>query len=554
MNEYITSAGLVLGGLGLFLLAVSMITDGLKLAAGNNIRKILGSWTRTPMHGIITGITLTAIVQSSSAVTVATIGFVNAGLLSLYQAIGIILGTNIGTTMTGWLVAIIGFKINVEGFALPLIGVGMLLRLFSGTTRVGYIGVALTGFGLFFIGIDFLTEAFEHITASISLESFSSDNYLSIIIFVGIGALMTVLTQSSSAAIALTLTAATGGVLGLSAAAAMVIGANVGTTSTAALTVIGATPNAKRVAAAHIIFNVVTAGMALLLLPFLMLLIENLGVIFELNLVPAISLAIFHTTFNLLGVLLIWPIAGRLAHFLEKRFISQDEIEGRPQYLDKNIITSQNLAINAATLELIRISSIVRRLSEASLTWKKGSKENIFNDQAIVSKLCASVSEFMNQLSRNTLSEEVSNQLTVILRIQQHLLSTMSHSVGLLKDDIELQSSSIASIDDQIKQLQSEVISLLNESDVEKSGFDIQLCNAHIVRINSIHDELKSTLLQMNNNIHLPIQKIIEILDRINAIRRIARQCIKSTYYLNELSLEIKTATVNIDNTEVVHA
>ena len=352
-----SSGGLVLGGLGLFLLAVTMITDGLRLAAGNALRNILGSWTRTPKHGIFTGISLTAIVQSSSAVTVATIGFVNAGLLSLYQAIGVIFGANIGTTMTGWLVAIVGFKINVEVFALPLIGLGMLLRLAGGNTRHGSVGIALAGFGLFFIGIDVLKDAFEHITASIDLQSFATDNVLGILLFVGIGTFMTVLTQSSSAAIALTLTAATGGVLELNAASAMVIGANVGTTSTAALTVIGATPNAKRVAAAHIIFNIVTAVIALLMLPLLFFLIDTLGNILGLNQVPAVTLALFHTTFNILGVLLMWPMAGWLTRYLEKRFISFEEIEGRPQYLDKNIIRSPTLAVNATVLELIRIAS-----------------------------------------------------------------------------------------------------------------------------------------------------------------------------------------------------
>jgi phosphate:Na+ symporter len=490
-------------------------------------------------------------VQSSSAVTVATIGFVNAGLLSLYQAVGIILGTNIGTTMTGWLVAIIGFKINVEVFALPMIGLGMLLRLFSGATRFGYIGVALTGFGLFFIGIDVLTEAFEHITASINLQSFATDNYISIIIFVGIGAFMTILTQSSSAAIALTLTAATGGVLGLSAAAAMVIGANVGTTSTAALAVIGATPNAKRVAAAHIIFNVVTAIIALLLLPILLLMIGKLSDYFGINQAPAISLALFHTFFNIFGVILIWPIAAKLTSYLEKRFVSKDEIEGQPQYLDKNIVTSPSLAINAALLELIRISSFVRRLAKLSLTRTKVGNQIIKKDQASVIKLCNSTSEFMNLLSRKTFSEEVSKQISMILRIEQHLLSTMNRSVELVEHQLESQDESIPAIDLQIKQLQDEVVKLLNESDLEKTGFDIQLCEACIANIEKKHDELKNTLLNINN-IHLPIQRIIDILERIKLMRAIARQYIKSTHYLNDLSQQINTVEVNVDNTEHV--
>jgi phosphate:Na+ symporter len=522
-----------------------MITDGLKLAAGNALRDILGSWTRTPKHGIFTGLLLTAIVQSSSAVTVATIGFVNAGLLPLYQAIGVLFGANIGTTMTGWLVAIVGFKINIEIFALPLIGVGMLLRLVSGNTRYGYIGMALAGFGLFFIGVDVLTQAFEHITDSINLQSFATDNVLSILLFVGIGAFMTVLTQSSSAAIALTLTAATGGVLGLNAAAAMVIGANVGTTSTAALTVIGATPNAKRVAAAHIFFNVVTAVIAILLLPLLFSLINTLTIIFGVNQIPAVTLALFHTTFNVLGVLLMWPIAGWLTRLLEKRFVSLEELESRPQYLDGNIIKSPNLAVNAAVLELIRVSSIVRRISHTSVTRGKGSQDKLFNDRDTVIKLCDAISDFMSLLEKNMLTEEIAKQIAVILRIQQRLLATVDLSVELIKEETELPSQSVPYIDTQVKQLREEVVSLITSCNIEMSDFNIQRCEAHLASINLKHDDLKSSLLQINNEVQLPIQQIIEILDRNNLMRRIAKQFIKSTRYLNELSVETETVMAN---------
>lgn len=251
MQQSFIIAGMLAGGLGLFMLAVTMITDGLKSAAGHALRGMLGKWTRSPAHGILTGLTITAIVQSSSAVTVATIGFVNAGLISMHKSLGVIYGSNIGTTMTGWLVAIVGFKINVEAFALPMIGLGMLFRITGGESRRAHFGLALAGFGLFFIGIDVLKDAFDGLAAAIDLAEFTAEGITGVLLFTAIGFLMTVLTQSSSAAIAITLTAATGGVVGLYAAAAMVIGANVGTTTTAAIAVIGATANAKRVAGTY---------------------------------------------------------------------------------------------------------------------------------------------------------------------------------------------------------------------------------------------------------------------------------------------------------------
>ncbi len=237
--------------------------------------------------------------------------------------------------------AIIGFKIKIETFALPIIGLGMLLRLTGGDSRRAPLGIALAGFGLFFIGIDVLKDAFEGLATTIDLQQISMDGVAGVLLFVGIGFLMTVLTQSSSAAIAITLTAATGGILELSPAAAMVVGANVGTTSTAMIAVIGATPNAKRVAAAHVIFNVATGLVALLTLPLLFWLVRNTGKLLGMEDNPAITLALFHTTFNILGVLLMWPATGWLTRFLEKRFVSLEEIEGRPKYLDKTVAYRQ---------------------------------------------------------------------------------------------------------------------------------------------------------------------------------------------------------------------
>ncbi|MGB5520809.1 MAG: Na/Pi symporter, partial [Gammaproteobacteria bacterium] len=387
MQQVLITTGMLAGGLGLFLLAVTMITDGLKLAAGHTLRDLLGKWTRSPAHGILTGLSITALVQSSSAVTVATIGFVNAGLLTMYQALGVVYGANIGTTMTGWLVAIVGFKIKVEMFALPMIGIGMLLRLTGGDSRRAQLGLALAGFGLFFIGIDVLKEAFEGLAAAIDLQKLTLDGVAAVFLFLGIGFMMTVLTQSSSAAIAITLTAATGGIVGLYAAAAMVIGANVGTTSTAGFAVIGATPNAKRVAAAHVIFNLATAMVALLILPVLIWVVRSTGKIVGLEDVPAVTLALFHTTFNILGVLLMLPVSSRLARFLDKRFVTLEEIEGRPRYLDKTVAVSPALAINALALEQSRIASIARRMATEVMSAESGPGKRLVSDHVAAQKL-----------------------------------------------------------------------------------------------------------------------------------------------------------------------
>ncbi|HMM70993.1 MAG TPA: Na/Pi symporter, partial [Rhodocyclaceae bacterium] len=192
--------GTMAGGLGLFLLGMGLMTDGLKLAAGAALHRILAGATRTRWHALGSGILVTALVQSSSAVTVAAIGFVNAGLLALGPALWVLFGANVGTTMTGWIVALVGLKFKIEALAMPLAGLGALLRLTGEGRRSGAIGTALAGFGLLFMGIALLQQAFAGLAGQISLPQ--GEGPLAVLAQIGIGVLMTVLMQSSSAAMA----------------------------------------------------------------------------------------------------------------------------------------------------------------------------------------------------------------------------------------------------------------------------------------------------------------------------------------------------------------
>lgn len=549
MYQSLITIGMLIGGLGLFMLAVNMITDGLKMAAGHALRDMLGKWTRSPAHGIFTGVSITAIVQSSSAVTVATIGFVNAGLITMYQALGVVYGANIGTTMTGWLVAIVGFKINIEAFALPIIGIGMLLRLTGGDSRRAPLGIALAGFGLFFIGIDVLRDAFEGMAIAIDLHKFTADGVAGILLYVGIGFLMTVLTQSSSAAIAITLTAATGGILGLHAAAAMVIGANVGTTSTAAIAVIGATPNAKRVAAAHIIFNVATGIVALMILPVLFWILRITGELLGLEDNPAVALALFHTTFNILGVLLMWPVTNRLTHFLERRFVTQEEIEGHPRYLDKTVAVTPMVALNALVLELLRISAVVRRMSLMALSVDALMGRRIANDHLVVEKLAHAVAEFITRLGREALSSEVADQLSKLLRAEQHLLACAEQALEVSKAQAESGLVTDPVLIEGITHYRSEVTSLMGLTDIEANGFSITNCDSQLERMQVSYDHIKASLLRAGAELRTPIPEMIEILEQNSRIRRMARQMVKAIHYLSEIYTSVEGKVPESANT-----
>ena len=429
--ESVVLLGSIIGGLGLFLLAIGMMTDGLKLAAGNALRTLLAKWSKTPFRGVVSGAAMTALVQSSSAVTVASLGFVNAGLLSMRHALGIVYGANIGTTMTGWLVAMVGFKLNIQAVALPMIGVGMILKLLKPNSRLASVGIAIAGFGLFFVGIDSLKTAFEGIVSTFDLSQFKAEGVEGFLMYLVIGFVMTVLTQSSSASIALTITAATSGMVGIYAAGAMVIGANIGTTSTAMFASIGATSSAKRVAAAQVVFNVATAVVAALILPLLFGLIHWITAVAEIDADPGITLAIFHTLFNLLGVALIFPLNDRLASFLEQRFVSLEEEASKPKHLDKNIAQTPDLAVNALILELLSASDRFLHVYPKLFSQQSSEITAVENDIHGVEALCQHISQFIVDVERAALSEETTKALASLMRVEHYMLSSAQKALAI---------------------------------------------------------------------------------------------------------------------------
>lgn len=534
-SSYLVMVGMLAGGLGLFLLAVRMITDGLRFAAGSALRNFLTRSTRTPLRGIVSGVGITALVQSSSAVTVATIGFVNAGLLTLHQALGVVYGANVGTTMTGWLVAAVGFKIKVAAFALPMIGIGMFLRLVGSGSRRGALGEALAGFGLFFIGIDVLRDVFTGFAMAEQMQGLTANNPLGLLLFLWIGFLMTVLTQSSSAAIALILTATTGGVLDLSGAAAMVIGANVGTTTTALFAAIGATPKAKRVAAAHIVFNLLTAVVALMLLPVLLWLVGRAGVLLQLGQAPAVALALFHTVFNLFGVLLMLPVTNRLATELEQRFRTSEEIEGMPRYLDDTVVVTPSLALNAVSLELNHMGDIARRVAITSLSTELATGKSIISDRAAMRQLSVAIGDFISRIGRANTTADVSDQLAQVLRITDYYDEVAELAVEFANTEAGLHSSDNAPLMPALSHYRAHVVELLEHADPAQEDFSIDRNEAELREVEGRYKELKEQLLEAGATSRIHLALMSEQIEQLWRSRRVARQAIKAARYLSQL-------------------
>ena len=528
MSDWTTYGGL-LGGIGLFLLGMGLMTDGLKLAAGSTLERILAYSTKTRLRGLASGVLVTALVQSSSAVTVAAIGFVNAGLLTLGQSMWVLFGANVGTTMTGWLVALVGLKFKIELLALPLIGIGMALRLSGEGKRRGALGMALAGFGVLFLGIDMLKESFSGMSADFSLPE--GEGARDILLQVLIGILLTVLMQSSSASLAIALTAAQGGLLTAQGTAAVVIGANVGTTVTALIASIGATPNAKRAASAHILFNVLTGTMALALLPWLVSAIGMAGETLELGSAPAAKLALLHTAFNLLGVVLIWPIAGRMVEFLEKRFRTAEEDEARPRYLDTNIAAVPALALDALKREVRRTGRIALRMMREALGGAAADK--LARDQHIVAALNRAIADFIARLNRAGMSPASAQRLPSILRIARYY-ETLAE---LALETSAASRETTAPLLDEPVDFAAATETLLERVDPEMKLTDTSLVEASLQELEGSYQPLKSWLLAAGAQGRLPVAEMDARLRAASATRRAMQQAVKAVRLLNDETL-----------------
>jgi phosphate:Na+ symporter len=329
------------GGIGLFLLGMVLLTDGLKAFAGEALRRALVRFTGTPLKAFGSGALITVLVQSSSATTVTVIGFVSAGLLTFPQAVGVVFGASLGTTGTGWIVSVLGLKVSVGFYALPLVGFGAFMKLLA-KGRLKQIGLALAGFGLIFIGIETLQDGMQALSGYFNLSELPARGFGGRIMIMAAGALMTVIMQSSSAAVATTLTALHTGAVNFEQASALVIGAAVGTTVTGALAAIGGSVPAKRTALAHVLFNLSTGLIAVAILPVFL---YGIGVAqARIGLAGgATSLAAFHTVFIAAGVLLFLPFVNQFARFIE--WLLPEEGPALTRHFDDTLLHAPAVAL-----------------------------------------------------------------------------------------------------------------------------------------------------------------------------------------------------------------
>lgn len=332
------------GGLGLFLIGMMLLSDGLVAFGGDVLKQALSRFTGTPSKAVVSGTLATMVIQSSSATTVTLIGFVSAGLISFTQAIGVLIGASLGNTATGWIVAGLGLKINLGFYTLPLIGLGALFKLMS-KGRLAAFGLAMAGFGMMFMGLSTLQEGMRGLASVFNLASLPSGGYGASVLIMLFGLALTAVLQSSTAAIATTLTALHTQTINFDQAAALVVGAAIGTTMTGVLATIGGTIHARRTAVAYILFNAAAGILAIALLPLLFWVIVWLEQYAGLD-PGAMSLAAFHTLFIALGVVIFLPVVPQFAGWVER--LLPDKSASLTQRLDDSLLAIPAVALEAA--------------------------------------------------------------------------------------------------------------------------------------------------------------------------------------------------------------
>jgi len=420
----------VLGGIGLFLLGMTVMTDGLKALAGSSLRTVLGKAAATPLSGAFWGAIVTLLVQSSSAVTMTTIGLVSAGLLTFPQGLGLVFGANVGTTGTGWLVALIGVRVSLSTYALPMIFVGALTKLLA-SGRIAAAGASLAGFALVLYGLTTLQQGMGGLAETLHPSDLPAvlgapgvswlEGSIGLLTLVVVGLAMTAVMQSSTASIAVTISAFYAGAVGLEQGAALVIGQNIGTATSSALAAIGASATAKRLALAYVLFKVIAALIALAAFPFTARLMAR----FAGTLDGTTLLAAYHTAYNVVGVAVLLPATQWFTRFVERLLPSKES--GLERALDAAGLANPVVAVEAARRVIAEAVKTVAASVAVSLSGATGRSDPA---AATVAASMEEVRNFLSELEEPPETDAERHRMIATL----HALDHVSRLAELLGD------------------------------------------------------------------------------------------------------------------------
>ncbi|QQB99790.1 Na/Pi cotransporter family protein [Streptococcus oralis] len=516
-----------LGGLGLFLYSIKTMGDGLQQAAGDRLRFYIDKYTSNPFLGVLVGIVVTALIQSSTGVTVITVGLVSASLLTLRQAIGIIMGANIGTTVTSF---IIGFKLGE--YALPLIFLGTMFLFFTKNRTANNIGRILFGVGGIFYALNLISAGMSPLKDLPQFKEYMVTLGQNPILGVVAGAVITVLIQASSATIGILQGLYAGGFLDLKGSLPVLFGDNIGTTLTVIIAAAGANVSAKRVAATHVTFNVLGTILCLILLGPFTAMIEYFQALLHLS--PEMTIAFSHGAFNVSNTIVQFPFIGALAYFVTKLIPGEDEVvKYEPLYLDEQLIQqSPSIALGNAKKELLHLGNYASKAFDLSYTYIIGLDEKVaekgHKTEEAINTIDEKLTRYLIRLSSESLSQKESEVLTNILDSSRDLERIGDHAEGLLNLTDYLQHKNVQFSDAALEELADiyqkttdfikDALDSVENNDIEKAQ---SLIERH-KEINNMERVLRKTHIKRLNKGECSTQAGVNFIDIISHYTRVS--------------------------------
>lgn len=565
----------LLGALGMFLYGMNLMSSGLQKTAGDKLRTLLSAMTSNPFKGVLTGLSITSIIQSSSATTVMVVSFVNAGLLTLAQAIGVIMGANIGTTVTAWLVSWLGFKSDISILAVPLMLFGFLFSNSKKDQRKN-IGELIVGFSLLFLGLSFMKESVPDLGQTPEVLEFvkawSGHGFGSVLIFFALGTILTLILQSSSATMAITLIMLSMGWIPFDMACAMVLGENIGTTITANIAAAVGNTQAKRAAMSHTIFNVFGVVWALILFAPFLGLIGNIIELFglpnpaaegftvtgpntESGIAALYGLSMLHTLFNTINTfILIWFIKyiERVVVWLIKTPANQESDTFRLKYISAGPLATPELAIEQAFDEIIHFAQISKNglsyvknaISEKDSDKFEELREKLIKYEEISDRIEYEIAAFLNDVSASEISENTSIEIKAMYKIISELES-LGDSGEAISRILSRRNIHRKSFDEEtIKQLNNMTDAVENAYNVmianllaAHSGTLTDITNAYSAeeRINNLRNYLRDKEIEDLENSRKNYQTSVYYMDIVNELERMGDFMINVSQDLNRV-------------------
>lgn len=521
--------GQIIGGVGLFLIGTDLLRRGFEESAGNSLRRILSDFTDKIFKGLIAGFVVSSAVQSATAVICTLIGFVNARLMPLNQAVAVVYGANLGKISIALLLTLIGFKFSMGAYALPLLGVGAFLKIFLRKQTSG-ISTSFMGFGLLFLGTETLKNSIVLINQDFSLQQFNLSGQVGIFTYFVIGMIITFITQSSTSALVLTLSALAGGLFSVENGVALLIGENFGTISSTIIAAIGTTPSAKRLSAAHVAYNLACTAIGVAMLEFLVITNRIDWLTNTVSHDATVRFTLFYCVYIFLALLVMLPTRPLFVEWLENHFHDEKAL-GSPKFIDPSKLYSDANAVRALHNEIVRFGKISAGMLDTALKWqiKNGwvHSADLSYEEKELDRLSEYIHFFASRTSRHVKDSEIIKSIQTLSMSARHFeeVADLSHRITLLQDKLTEQLVDCAAFDlvcewtEALRALLARLEEPLKDGDLaEVKGIDIEFGVLEEQKI-----KLRQELLNAGVSKKMSSSQTIILIDLVDSCRRALR-------------------------------